>query len=155
MTTKNPASTSVRTTSWVLALVAAACLASGTALAASLGGFESSSAAAQLRPVPVVPATPTPSHSAITPTPSPSHSVVPTPKPTPSKPSEAIKLLQRELGQLNYYEGAVTGYNTPATVAAVKDLQRDAQLPRTGALDAATEAALINFLVNGNSQMGR
>ena len=41
----------------------------------------------------------------------------------------------------------------PQTVAAIKDLQRDAHLPQTGAMNAATQAALANFLAHGNNQM--
>jgi peptidoglycan hydrolase-like protein with peptidoglycan-binding domain len=153
MSTNSPTSTSVRTTSWILALVAVVCLGSAVALAASFGSM-GKSAAAHVNPVPVVPA------ASIVParpsaTPSPSHHVTPAPKPAPEKPSEAVKLLQRELGQLNYYEGKANGFNTPATIDAIKDLQRDAKLSRTGLLDVATQAALINFLVNGNSQMGK
>ncbi len=39
--------------------------------------------------------------------------------------------LQRELGELNYYEG-----------------------PITGTMNAATEAVLQHFLATGNNQMG-
>ena len=73
---------------------------------------------------------------------------------TPAAPSAAIETLQNELGRLNYYEGPVTGTMTPQTVQAITDLQRDAHLPRTGTVDAATQAALANFLANGNNQMG-
>jgi peptidoglycan hydrolase-like protein with peptidoglycan-binding domain len=40
-----------------------------------------------------------------------------------------VKKLQQELGQLNYYEGPVDGLIGPQTVAAIKDLQRQAGLP--------------------------
>jgi Putative peptidoglycan binding domain len=69
-------------------------------------------------------------------------------------PSAAVKQLQQELGQLNYYEGPVDGYMGPQTVAAIKDLQRQAGLPQTGSMNAATQKALQNYLKNGNNQMG-
>ena len=68
-------------------------------------------------------------------------------------PSASVEKLQRELGQLNYYEGPVDGYMGPQTVAAIKDLQRDAHLPQTGVMNAATQSALANFLAHGNNQM--
>ncbi len=72
----------------------------------------------------------------------------------PVKPSAAIETLQRELGQLNYYEGPVTGLLNPQTTQAITYLQRDAHLPQTGTMNAATQAALANFLAHGNNQMG-
>ena len=77
----------------------------------------------------------------------------PTP-PAPPKPSAAVELLQRELGQLNYYEGPVNGLMTSETTQAIGYLQRDAHLPQTGRLDQATAQALQNFLATGNNQMG-
>jgi hypothetical protein len=68
-------------------------------------------------------------------------------------PSASVKKLQQELGQLNYYEGPVDGVVGPQTTAAIKDLQRQAGLPQTGAMNAATQAALDNYLVHGNNQM--
>jgi peptidoglycan hydrolase-like protein with peptidoglycan-binding domain len=62
--------------------------------------------------------------------------------------------LQRQLGQLNYYEGSVDGLMGPQTIAAIKDLQRQAGLPQTGQMNAATQAALANYLAHGNNQMG-
>jgi len=96
---------------------------------------------------PLAPVTPVPPLAPVTP-------VTPPIPVTPAAPSAAIETLQNELGQLNYYEGPVTGTMTPQTVQAITDLQRDAHLPRTGAMDAATQAALANFLANGNNQMG-
>ena len=64
-----------------------------------------------------------------------------------------MKKLQQELGQLNYYEGSVDGIMGPQTIAAIKDLQRQANLPQTGTMNAATQAALANYLANGNNQM--
>jgi len=68
-------------------------------------------------------------------------------------PSASVKKLQQELGQLNYYEGSVDGIMGPQTIAAIKDLQRQANLPQTGTMNAATQAALANYLANGNNQM--
>jgi peptidoglycan hydrolase-like protein with peptidoglycan-binding domain len=72
---------------------------------------------------------------------------------TPAKPSAAVEKLQQELGQLNYYEGPVDGVMGPQTVAAIKDLQRQANLPQTGTMNAATTAALANYLAHGNNNM--
>jgi peptidoglycan hydrolase-like protein with peptidoglycan-binding domain len=77
-----------------------------------------------------------------------------TPVNPPVKPSAAIETLQRELGQLNYYEGPVTGLLNAQTTQAITYLQRDAHLPQTGTMNAATQAALANFLAHGNNQMG-
>ena len=73
---------------------------------------------------------------------------------TPVHPSAAVVKLQQELGQLNYYEGPVDGVMGPQTIAAIKDLQRQAGLPQTGQMNAATQAALANYLAHGNNQMG-
>jgi hypothetical protein len=78
--------------------------------------------------------------------------VVPTPP--VQHPSAAVETLQRELGQLNYYEGPVTGYLNAQTTQAITYLQRDAHLPQTGTMDAATTQALEQFLAHGNNQMG-
>ena len=69
-------------------------------------------------------------------------------------PSASVKTLQQQLGQLNYYEGPVDGIMGPQTIAAVKDLQRQAGLPQTGTMNAATQKALDNYLARGNNQMG-
>ncbi|WP_345414202.1 peptidoglycan-binding domain-containing protein [Pseudonocardia xishanensis] len=74
--------------------------------------------------------------------------------PPPATPSAAIETLQKELGQLDYYEGPVTGFMNTRTTQAITYLQRDAHLPRTGTMDAATRAALAHMLVTGNNQMG-
>ena len=72
---------------------------------------------------------------------------------TPAAPSAAIETLQRELGQLNYYEGPVDGIMGPQTIAVIKDLQRQAGLPQTGTMNPATQAALASYLAHGNNQM--
>ena len=68
-------------------------------------------------------------------------------------PSAAVKTLQQQLGQLNYYEGPVDGIMGPQTIAAVKDLQRQAGLPQTGTMTPTTQAALAHYLAHGNNQM--
>jgi lysozyme family protein len=70
-----------------------------------------------------------------------------------STPSAAVKTLQQELAELNYYEGSIDGIMGPQTVQAIQDLQRQAGLPQTGTMNSATEAALNNYLVHGNNQM--
>jgi TolA-binding protein len=72
---------------------------------------------------------------------------------TPAQPSAAVKELQQELGQLNYYIGPDDGIMGPQTVQAIKYLQRDAHLPQTGQMNTATQAALANFLAHGNNNM--
>jgi peptidoglycan hydrolase-like protein with peptidoglycan-binding domain len=69
-------------------------------------------------------------------------------------PSSSVATLQRELGQLNYYEGPVNGYMTPQTVQAIDNLQRAAGLSQTGTMNAATDNALMNQLAHGDNQMG-
>jgi len=68
-------------------------------------------------------------------------------------PSAAVKTLQQQLGQLNYYEGPVDGIMGPQTTAAIKDLQRQAGLPQTGTMTPATQTALARYLAHGNNQM--
>ena len=65
-----------------------------------------------------------------------------------------MSTLQRELAQLNYYEGPITGVMNTQTTQAITYLQRDAHLPQTGKMDAQTQAALMKFLATGNNQMG-
>jgi len=116
--------------------VAGAAVVAG--LAFGLGAFGSSTPAAS---TPVVEHTSSAAHHNVTPV-------------TPAKPSETIIVLQRELGQLNYYEGPVTGVMNEQTVQAITYLQRDAHLPQTGTMNAATQSALQHMLVTGNNQMG-
>ena len=71
----------------------------------------------------------------------------------PVQPSAAVVKLQQELGQLNYYEGPDDGIMGPQTIQAITYLQRDAHLPQTGQMNAATQAALASFLAHGNNQM--
>jgi peptidoglycan hydrolase-like protein with peptidoglycan-binding domain len=98
-----------------------------------------------------VPVSPTPTHS--TPSePTPSHSTPVTPA---AVPSAAIESLQRQLAQLNYYNGPITGIVNTQTTQAITYLQRDAHLPQTGQLNAATQSALTRMLATGNNQMDR
>ena len=89
---------------------------------------------------------------------SPAQTVNPAQPTTPASPavtpSASVKKLQQELGQLNYYEGPVDGLMGPQTTAAITDLQRQAGLPQTGTMNAATQKALDNYLAHGNNQMG-
>jgi hypothetical protein len=95
-----------------------------------------------------------PAASASAPAPASANPAQPTTPAAPAVvPSASVKKLQQELGQLNYYEGPVDGITGPQTIAAVKDLQRQANLPQTGTMNAATQAALDNYLANGNNQM--
>ena len=41
----------------------------------------------------------------------------------------------------------------PQTIAAIKDLQRQAGLPQTGTMTPATQTALAHYLAHGNNQM--
>jgi hypothetical protein len=75
------------------------------------------------------------------------------PTTNPVTPSASVKKLQQQLGQLNYYEGTDDGIMGPQTIAAIKDLQRQAGLPQTGQMNAATQTALNNYLTHGNNQM--
>jgi peptidoglycan hydrolase-like protein with peptidoglycan-binding domain len=70
-------------------------------------------------------------------------------------PSASVKKLQQELGQLNYCEGPVDGLMGPQTIAAIKDLQRQAGLPQTGTMNAATQKALDNYLAPRQQLDGR
>jgi hypothetical protein len=90
---------------------------------------------------------------ASTSTSAPARPTTPTTPVNPVRPSAAVEKLQQELGQLNYYEGPVDGIMGPQTIQAIKYLQRDAHLPQTGVMNAATQAALANFLAHGNNQM--
>ena len=124
---------------WVV-VIGAAVAAAVVALAVALSGAHSSAA-------PATSGTPTSTSAPAQPT-TPSHPV------TPVQPSAAVVKLQQELGQLNYYEGPVDGIMGPQTIQAITYLQRDAHLPQTGQMNAATQAALANFLAHGNNEMG-
>jgi hypothetical protein len=130
-------------------IIGTAMVAAVVALTVALTHSNSSQAPATTGPSASTsaPATPTTPSTPTTPV-SPSHPV------TPVQPSAAVTQLQRQLGQLNYYEGPVDGQMGPQTIAAIKDLQRQAGLPQTGQMNAATQAALANYLAHGNNQMG-
>jgi peptidoglycan hydrolase-like protein with peptidoglycan-binding domain len=151
MSTDYYSTTQARRTSRFLTAAIAFCVVAIVAVAAVAGfalGDHSSTHHAAATPantsgiiIPAVPVTPTPSHT-VTPA-----------KPVTPTPSAAVVTLQKQLGQLNYYEGPVDGLMGPQTIAAITYLQRDAGLPQTGTMNAATQAALANYLVNGNNQM--
>lgn len=69
------------------------------------------------------------------------------------EPSNAIKAIQQELAELNFYQGPINGYDTAATVSAVQNLQREAGLPQTGHMDPQTRAALLKYLAQGSNNM--
>jgi len=112
---------------------------------------------------------PASAHHAVTPAPAPSSSssgsattppvtpavpVTPSgPSSVPVAPSASVEMLQRDLGQLNYYEGPVNGIMTPQTVQSITYLQRDAHLRQTGEINQATSQALQRMLADGNNQM--
>jgi peptidoglycan hydrolase-like protein with peptidoglycan-binding domain len=70
-----------------------------------------------------------------------------------TQPSDSIKALQQELAELNFYDGPITGYEGPQTIAAIQNLQRAAHLPQTGQMNSETRAALLQFLAQGDNQM--
>jgi Putative peptidoglycan binding domain len=132
---------------WI-AVIGAVVVAGLVALAVTLSGAHSTAA-------PATNSTPSSTSTSAPATPSGGGSVSPAHPVTPSvKPSAAVQKLQQELGQLNYYEGPNDGIMGPQTIAAIKDLQRQAGLPQTGQMNAATQAALANYLAHGNNQMG-
>lgn len=168
-TDRQPATHDSRTRTVVLA---AACAVVGAAVTAGLVlGLGGSLATASANPAPAAPGgysagySPgggpvhlrVPDASAA----APAHHAVPTPPappappkpPAPPGPSAAVSTLQRELGQLDYYEGPVNGIMNSQTTQAITYLQRDAHLPQTGTMNAATEQALVQFLAHGNNQM--
>ena len=139
-----------RPTGWIIATVTTAGLALVGIIAAVLMTF---APAATPAPAPAAPA----NHAAVI---TPTHKVTPAnvtpahPVNPHTPPSASIELLQRELGQLNHYEGPITGYENHATVQAITYLQRDAHLPQTGQMSAATRQALASMLASGRNIMG-
>ncbi|MFZ2015591.1 MAG: peptidoglycan-binding domain-containing protein [Nocardioides sp.] len=71
-----------------------------------------------------------------------------------SSASASMRTLQEDLAQLNYYQGPIDGISNTQTTQAITYLQRDAGLPQTGQMNAATRAALNQMLANGNNEMG-
>lgn len=68
--------------------------------------------------------------------------------------SQSVATLQRDLGQLNYYESPVDGVSGPATVAAIKDFQRANGLPVDGVAGPNTMAKINQQMATGDNQMG-
>ncbi|MFC6715488.1 peptidoglycan-binding domain-containing protein [Branchiibius cervicis] len=137
----------------------------GVAAAAICGaaafGFSGSTAHAASTGTPaathtISPATPVTPHtiSPATPVTPSNHHTHPTAGGSSVKPSASVKQLQRELGQLDYYEGPVDGISGTQTINAIKYLQRDAHLPQTGIMNQATSNALKAMLAHGNNVMG-
>ena len=139
--------TTGRPKAWSIATVATSCLAAAGFAAAVVLGVRGP-ARASAAPVPA-PAASSGQYQPSTVTP-------PRPQPAPAPvvvPSAAIRLLQQQLAQLNYYDGPNTGVENANTVQAIQYLQRDAHLPQTGQLNNATRSALNSTLVHGNNQM--
>jgi hypothetical protein len=134
----------------VVAMTLGAALAAAGITVGVIAGVAAYAPAAPAPAAPVATAPATGGSPAVTP----SHGGHVTPPAPPVTPSAAIETLQRELGQLNYYEGPVTGVVNTQTTQAITYLQRDAGLPRTGRMDSATQAALARMLVSGNNHMG-
>ncbi|MBV9338733.1 MAG: peptidoglycan-binding protein [Solirubrobacterales bacterium] len=65
-----------------------------------------------------------------------------------------VETLQRELGQLNYYESPINGVYGPATIAAIKDFQRANGLVADGIAGPSTMAKIKQQLITGDNQMG-
>jgi len=157
MTATTPTTPSTRSKGLIIGgTVAGAAVIAGT-IAALMVAFGSSSAHAHPAPAP----TPAPAHHTVTPdqpiTPAhpskPVHPITPANTPNQELPASQVATIQRELAQLNYYEGPINGQMTPQTVQAIEYLQRDAHLPQNGYYDQVTYLALQNFLANGNNQM--
>ncbi|TCC45743.1 hypothetical protein E0H75_28890 [Kribbella capetownensis] len=141
-----------RPKAWIIATVAASCLAVAGIATAAVIGFQGPAQASAATP-------PAGSSSSGQYQPGAGdHGLTPanTPK-TPTTPvvvpSAAVKSLQQQLAQLNYYDGPITGVENANTVHAIQYLQRDAHLSQTGQLNSATRAALNSMLVHGNNQM--
>ncbi len=64
-----------------------------------------------------------------------------------------VTALQRQLGQLNYYEGPVDGVLGPQTLAAITDFQRANGLTADGVVGPSTMARISQQLETGDSQM--
>lgn len=67
---------------------------------------------------------------------------------------DMMRLSQRRLADLGYYNGTFDGINGPMTVTALKDFQASNGLPVTGTLTADTYNLLVNLdyrLYNGNA----
>jgi hypothetical protein len=144
MSTTTTTPTNTKSAGWIVATVIAAGLALAAIVAALLFAFGSPAHASKANNW-------DPSNSSAGGNNSPFR---PNPPAPPVRPSATIRLLQEQLGQLNYYNGPTAGYMNQATVQAIRYLQRDAHLPQTGQLNAATENALSSMLANGNNQMG-
>lgn len=89
-------------------------------------------------------ATPSPS-----PTPSPTARPTPTATPAPTAipygfSNSNIKVIQFALSRHGYSFGGADGVYGPKTEAAIKQLQKDHNLPQTGIIDSKTSSALWN-----------
>ncbi len=141
----NDIATPRRSAGNVIGITLAGVAVAGMVLALVLG-FATRGNNAHAAISPAQPATPATAPVApITPA---THHVTPAPVPSP-----AVEQLQRELAQLNYYNGSIDGLMGPQTHDAISYLQRDAHLKQTGQLDSRTQLALEKMLSTGNNQM--
>lgn len=146
--------TASRPKGWIIATVVASCLAVAGIVAATVLGVRGPEASASTGPAQSSTTAsgqyqPSTGDRGVSPAKAPKDR----PATPVAAPSAAIKLLQQQLAQLNYYDGPITGYENTQTVNAITYLQRDAHLPQTGQLNDATRTALNSMLVHGNNQM--
>jgi Putative peptidoglycan binding domain len=156
--TTTPTAPTTKSTGWIVATIVAAGLALAGIVAALLVAFGPSAHARTATVGDEYPAAQSSTSGQSFVPATDGHSYHPNrphpPVPPVVRPSATIKLLQEQLGQLNYYNGPATGYMNHGTVQAIMYLQRDAHLPQTGQLNNATENALNSMLAGGNNQMG-
>jgi peptidoglycan hydrolase-like protein with peptidoglycan-binding domain len=144
----NDIATPRRSAGNIVGIALAGVAVAGMVLALVLG-FATRGTNAHAAISPAQPATPaTAPVTPITPATPATHHVTPAPVPSP-----AVEQLQRELAQLNYYNGNIDGLMGPQTHDAISYLQRDAHLKQTGQLDSRTQLALEKMLSTGNNQM--
>jgi hypothetical protein len=82
------------------------------------------------------------------PAPAPIHTVVVPVTPKTSTTPGTVRTLQQQLAQLHLYAGSIDGIMGPKTSAGIAAIQREAGLPQTGTMNAATQAALNYYMAN-------
>ena len=75
------------------------------------------------------------------------------PAPAPAPPAGTSQPASPAQPSANPAQPTTPAANPAQTIAAVKDLQRQAGLPQTGTMNPATQAALARYLAHGNNQM--